>query len=172
LSQIIFSPPDEPVGLFYQKIMTKNQLTKEGHEQLVAELANLNDHADKLIAKIEEVAQPDESGEDSLASQLKAELEVVNSKIASIEEVLENFEIITGKLSTNTVQVGSQVKIKVSGNSERVFHLVGEFEADPSANKISVQSPLGLALVGKKLHDQFEVEAPAGKLTYKIVAIA
>ena len=73
--------------------MTKNQLTKEGHAQLVSELANLKDWADRLITKIEEVAQPDESGEDSLVSQLKAELEVVNSKTASIESVLENFEI-------------------------------------------------------------------------------
>jgi len=152
--------------------MTKNQLTQEGHQQLVAELSNLNNHADQLIVKIEEVAQPDESGEDSLASQLKAELEVVNNKIASLEEVLENFEIITGKNSSNTVQIGSKVKIKISGNSERVFHLVGEFEADPTANKISSQSPLGVAMMGKKVHDQFEVQAPAGKLTYKIVSIA
>jgi len=152
--------------------MTKNQLTQEGHQHLVVELADLNARADQLIAKIEEVAQPDESGEDSLASQLKAELEVVNTKISSIEEVLENFVIITGKNSSNTVQVGSKVKIKISGNSERIFHLVGEFEADPSVNKISSQSPLGLAMLGKKVHDQFDVEAPAGKLTYKIVAIA
>jgi transcription elongation factor GreA len=152
--------------------MTKNQLTKEGHAQLVAELANLNDRADQLIVKIEEVAQPDESGEDSLASQLKAELEVVNSKITSIETVLDNFEIISGNGSSSIVHIGSKVKIKISGNSERVFHLVGEFEADPTANKISVQSPLGVAMMGKKIHDQFEVEAPAGKLTYKIVSIA
>ncbi|HBP51285.1 MAG: transcription elongation factor GreA [Candidatus Shapirobacteria bacterium GW2011_GWE1_38_10] len=152
--------------------MTKNQLTKEGHAQLVTELANLNDRADQLIVKIEDVAQPDESGEDSLASQLKAELEVVNSKIASIETVLDNFEIISGNGSSTTVHIGSKVKIKISGNSERVFHLVGEFEADPAANKISSLSPLGVAMMGKKLHDQFEVEAPAGKLTYKIVAIA
>ncbi|MFA5024917.1 MAG: GreA/GreB family elongation factor [Candidatus Shapirobacteria bacterium] len=152
--------------------MTKNQLTQEGHQQLVSELANLNNRADQLIAKIEEVAQPDESGEDSLASQLKAELEVVNAKVSSIEEVLENFEIITQNRNSDIVQIGSKVKIKISGNSERVFHLVGEFEADPSANKISSQSPLGIAMIGKKVKDEFDVEAPAGKLTYKIVAIA
>lgn len=152
--------------------MTKNQLTQEGHAQLVNELADLNLKADQLIAKIEEVAQPDESGEDSLASQLKAELEVVNAKISSIEEVLENFEIITDNKSSDFVQVGSKVKIKISGNSERVFHLVGEFEADPSVNKISSLSPLGVAMMGKKVRDEFEVDAPAGKLTYKIVSIA
>ena len=152
--------------------MTKNQLTKEGHEQLVAELSDLNARADQLIAKIEEVAEPDESGEDSLATQLKAELEVINTKISSIEGVLENFEIINDKKSSDKVQVGSKVKVKVAGNSERIFHIVGELEADPAANKISSQSPLGIALIGKKIHDQFEVEAPMGKLTYKITAIA
>ncbi len=151
--------------------MTKNQLTKEGHQQLVSELAELNARADQLIAKIEEVAQPDESGEDSLASQLKAELEVVNAKISSIEDVLDNFEIITGKVSSDFIQVGSKVKVKISGNTERVFHLVGELEADPTQNKISAQSPMGIALMGKKVHEEFEVQAPAGKLTYKIVAI-
>ena len=152
--------------------MTKNQLTKEGHLQLVSELANLKAWSDRLIDKIEEVAQPDESGEDSLASQLKAELEVVNSKIASIETVLENFEIISGNNTTNTVQIGSKVKIKILGNTERTFYLVGELEADPSTNKISSLSPLGVALMGKKVNDKFEVEAPVGKLTYKIVSIA
>ncbi|MDD3998701.1 MAG: GreA/GreB family elongation factor [Candidatus Shapirobacteria bacterium] len=152
--------------------MTKNQLTKEGHSQLVSELGNLKDWADRLITKIEEVAQPDESGEDSLVSQLKAELEVVNAKISSIESVLENFEIITGKNNSSTVQIGSKVKIKVVGNSEKTFYLVGELEADPSSGKISSQSPLGLALMGKKVNEKFEVDAPAGKLTYKIVSIA
>lgn len=152
--------------------MTKNQLTKEGHQQLLTEMTELNTRADQLITKIEEVAQPDESGEDSLASQLKAELEVVNSKIAAMEEVLENFEIVSSKNSSHLVQVGSKVKVKISGSSERTFHIVGEFEADPTANKISSQSPLGVAMMGKKVRDQFEVKAPVGKLTYKIVSIA
>ncbi len=152
--------------------MNKNQLTKDGYEQLVVELKELQTKADLLVTKIEEVAQPDESGEDSLASQLKAELEVVNSKIAAIETVFENVEIISGKRSSSMVSVGSEVKIKISGKLERLFQIVSELEADPSANKISSQSPLGQALIGKKIHDEIEVDAPAGKLTYKIIAIA
>jgi len=152
--------------------MNKNQLTKDGYEQLVVELKELQAKADLLVTKIEEVAQPDESGEDSLASQLKAELEVVNSKIAAIETVFENVEIISGKRSSSMVSVGSEVKIKISGKLERLFQIVSELEADPSANKISSQSPLGQALIGKKIHDEIEVDAPAGKLTYKIMAIA
>lgn len=152
--------------------MNKNQLTAAGFQKMQIELKELQAKADELIAKIEEVAQPDESGEDSLASQLKAELEVVNSKIAAFEEVLENYEIVSENTSSNVVQIGSKVKVKIANSSERIFSLVGEFEADPTANKISSQSPLGVALMGKKLHDEFEVEAPVGKLTYKIVSIA
>lgn len=152
--------------------MNKNQLTAAGFQKMQIELKELQAKADELIAKIEEVAQPDESGEDSLASQLKAELEVVNSKIAAFEEVLENYEIVSENTSSNVVQIGSKVKVKIANSSERIFSLVGEFEADPAANKISSQSPLGVALMGKKLHDEFEVEAPVGKLTYKIVSIA
>ncbi|MEL7666064.1 MAG: GreA/GreB family elongation factor [Candidatus Shapirobacteria bacterium] len=150
----------------------KNQLTKDGFQQLSQELKKLTQRADNLIIKIEEVAQPDESGEDSLASQLKAELEVVNSKIIAIEEVLENHEIISeNKKVSDKVGVGSKVKIKISNNGERTFYIVDELEADPSINKISLSSPLGVAMMGKKIGDQFEVDAPVGKLIYKIIAI-
>lgn len=152
--------------------MAKNQLTPEGKKQLTADLKALSLRADELIKKIEEVAQPDESGEDSLAVQLKAELEVVNSKIATLEEALENHEIISKPRSKSKVDLGSKVKIKIRGNGERTFYIVGEFEADPSQNKISSTSPLGLAMMGKKVKDEFEVNAPAGKLIYKIIAIA
>ena len=150
----------------------KNQLTKDGFQQLSQELKKLTQRADNLIIKIEEVAQPDESGEDSLASQLKAELEVVNSKIIAIEEVLENHEIISeNKKVSDKVEVGSKVKIKISNNGERTFYIVDELAADPSINKISLSSPLGVAMMGKKIGDQFEVDAPIGKLIYKIIAI-
>jgi len=151
--------------------MSKQQLTSEGFRQLQAELVELQAKADHLVGQIEEVAQPDESGEDGLASQLKAELEVVNSKITAIEEALENSEIISGSISKKAVSLGHKVKIKISGKAEKEFHIVSELEADPSANKISDQSPLGQALIGKKLNDEIEVEAPIGKLTYKIVSI-
>lgn len=150
----------------------KNQLTKDGFQQLSQELKKLTQRADNLIIKIEEVAQPDESGEDSLVTQLKAELEVVNSKIIAIDEVLENHEIISeNKKASDKVEVGSKVKIKISSNGERTFYIVDELEADPSINKISLSSPLGVAMIGKKVGDQFEVEAPVGKLIYKIIAI-
>lgn len=151
--------------------MTKQQLTKEGLQKLQQELAKLNQKASELVDRLEEVAQPDESGEDSLASQLKAELEVVNDKISGYEEVLANVEIITVKNSKNNVTVGSTIKVEISGKTKKEFRLVSEFEADPETNKISDQSPLGIALLGKKIGQKFDIDAPAGKLTYKIISI-
>lgn len=152
--------------------MPKTQLTKEGLEKLKQELATLNQKASELVDKIEEVAQPDESGEDSLASQLKAELEVVNEKIAGYEEALDNIEIVKNNVSKTSVVVGSTVKVKIAGKTDKTFNIVSEFESDPTSNKISDQSPLGIAMLGKKVNQVFEIDAPVGKLTYKIVSIS
>jgi len=66
--------------------------------------------------------------------------------------------------------LGCRVTVEVHGQ-KGVFHLVGEWEADPASQKISHESPLGKALLGRKVGDQVEVEAPVGKLVYSVVAI-
>ena len=149
----------------------KNLLTQQGYTSLVEQLNDLKKKQEHLITQIEDVAQPDESGEDGLATQLKEELEVVNDKIDSLETVLEDAVIITGDCKRNQVEVGCTVKIKISGNSTKEFSIVTHLEADPNVNKISDQSPLGVALLGKKINDKVEVSAPAGKIIYKIVSI-
>lgn len=151
--------------------MTKQILTQEGFNKLKSELEILNQKASQLVDRLEEVAQPDESGEDSLASQLKAELEVVNAKITGYEEALANVEIVSGNVSKTNVNVGSTVKIEISGKTQKEFQLVSEFEADPTTNKISDQSPLGVALLGKKIGEEFQIDAPVGKLTYRVISI-
>ena len=153
--------------------MSKTYLTEEGFQKLSEELSILKTKKDHLISQIEEVAQPDESGEDGLATQLKEELEVVNDKIDQIENSLEMAQIITNKAGKKSiVEVGTVVKIKIASNNTKEFSIVSHIEADPTQNKISDQSPLGQALLGKKLNDEVEVEAPVGKITYKIVAIS
>ncbi len=149
----------------------KRLLTKEGYNQLTQQLVELKKKQDHLISQIEDVAQPDESGEDSLVTQLKEELELTNNKIDEIEESLEVSEIISDNVSSDSVQVGSKVKIKVS-SSTKEFHIVSHLESDPASSKISDQSPLGKALIGKKINDEIEVDAPVGKIVYKVVSIS
>ena len=149
----------------------KNLLTQDGYSSLVEQLSDLKKKQEHLITQIEDVAQPDESGEDGLATQLKEELEVINDKIDNLETALEDVKIISGECSRDQVEVGCRVKIKITGNLMKEFNIVSHLEADPMANKISDQSPLGVALIGKKIDDLVEVSAPAGKITYKIVSI-
>jgi transcription elongation factor GreA len=149
----------------------KNLLTKEGYSSLLEQLNELKKKQEHLITQIEDVAQPDESGEDGLVTQLKEELEVVNDNIDNLEVALEDAKIISGDCKRNQVEVGCKVKIKVSGNLTKEFNIVTHLEADPNLNKISDQSPLGVALLGKKINDKVEVSAPAGVITYKIVSI-
>ena len=152
--------------------MNKTLLTQEGYQKLVVELSELKQKQTRLVTQIEEVAQPDESGEDGLATQLKDELEVITGKIEKIEQALEVAEIVNSKAKSDIVQIGTTVKIKIMGNSEKEFSIVSHLESDPATNKISDQSPLGQALIGRKINDQVEVEAPVGKITYKIIAIS
>ena len=149
---------------------SKRLLTKEGYTQLTQQLVELKKKQDHLISQIEDVAQPDESGEDGLVTQLKEELELTNNKIDEIEESLEISEIISDKVTSDSIQVGSRVKIKVS-SSTKEFHIVSHLESDPASSKISDQSPLGKALIGKKINDEIEVDAPVGKIIYKVVSI-
>jgi len=151
---------------------SKMQLTKDGYLRITEELSDLKSKRDLLINRIEEVSQLDESGEDGLTVQLKEELEMILAKIEKLEEAVETAQIINGAVDNSFVQVGCKVKIKISGNLHKEFNIVSELEADPTANKISDKSPLGLALIGKKLNDEVQVEAPVGKITYKIVSIA
>ena len=148
----------------------KNLLTKSGQQDLEKQLVELKKKQEHLITQIEDVAQPDESGEDGLASQLKEELEVTNNKIDEIEEMLENSQVVSDKTTFDSIQVGCKVKVKIA-NTTKEFSIVNQLESDPTLNKISDQSPLGKALVGKKVGDEIEVDAPVGKIIYKIVSI-
>jgi transcription elongation factor GreA len=150
----------------------KTLLTQAGYQQLTKELIDLKARRDRLIAQIEEVAQPDESGEDILAIQLKEELGVLIEKIELLQDTLESAKIITSSPPNSCIQIGSRIKIRVAGSTLREFHLVSHLESDPATNKISDKSPLGRALLGKKVNDLIEVEAPVGRLTYKVISIS
>jgi transcription elongation factor GreA len=150
----------------------KTFLTQDGLEKLVSELDELKQKREYSIAQLEEVSQPDESGEDGLSTQIKEEVEVLNSKIEEIENAIRTAEIITdNNKKSNIVELGSHVKIKLSSDITKEFYIVSHLESDPSQNKISDQSPLGKALMGKKEKEEIEIDAPAGRLTYKIVSI-
>jgi transcription elongation factor GreA len=154
--------------------MDKKQfyVTQKGLEELKSELENLQKK--KRAEVVERVASARSMGDLSENSEYhaaKEELSLVDGRIEELEDIIKKVQIIKeDKKGSKVIQLGSQVTIKVSGKEE-VFSLVGEWEADPHEKKISHESPLGKALIGRKPGDKVEVEAPAGKITYNILKI-
>ena len=94
---------------------------------------------------------------------------MVDGRIAELEELLQSAKVVQIKKS-GAIDIGCKVTLHIKGKKE-VYTVVGEWEADPAQKKISHESPLGKALLGKKVGDHAEVEAPAGKILYKILHI-
>jgi transcription elongation factor GreA len=101
------------------------------------------------------------------------ELSFIDGRIDELEELLKQAVLIVengSKTSNHVIKLGSKVTLTVKGKKE-IFMVVGEWEADPKDKKISHESPLGKALIGKKVGEKVEVEAPAGKVLYTIVSV-
>lgn len=152
----------------------KTQLTKKGYETLKSELDQLVDSKrPKLVERLSYARQQGDLSENSDYINAKEELEFLDGRIAELGDVLRNASVVNGdsKNINGGVSVGTQVTVKVNGQ-KHTFSIVGEWEADPVNKKISPESPLGMALVGKKVGEKAEVEAPAGKVVYEILEIA
>jgi transcription elongation factor GreA len=146
------------------------KLTKEGLEALRNELAALRDvQRPKLVERLANARSQGDLSENSDYQSAREELEFLDGRIEELEEVIKTASVANVS-KADGVDVGTKVTVKADG-SKVVFNIVGEWEADPANKKISSESPLGKALVGKKVGDRVEVEAPAGKLTYEILAI-
>jgi len=152
--------------------MTKQtQLTKEGLETLKIELSGLVEKKrPQLVERLSFARSQGDLAENNDYQNAKDELEFLDGRIAELEEVIRTAVVVCGNGKKNAVDLGTKVTLKVNGK-EHVFNIVGEWEADPVAKKISHTSPLGMALVGKRVGDSVDVEAPAGKLNYEILAI-
>lgn len=150
----------------------KVYLTKQGLEDLKKEFDLLN--KTKKPEAIERVAATRVVGElveNSDYTQAKQDLAYYEGRIQELEEVLGRATIIQDSCAKHK-QVGLGCKVTVKTDSKKaIFHLVGEWEADPLNQKISHESPLGQALLGKKIGEKVEIDAPAGKLTYTILSI-
>ncbi len=148
-------------------------LTSEGFLELETELNELkNVKRPEIIEAIKDArAQGDlsENADYDAARNAQAEVE---ARIKEIEYMLNNAKIIE-KAGNHTVGLGSTVTIEyVDDEEEEVYNIVGSMEADPFENKISNESPIGKAIIGKKEGDIIDVESPTGSYKIKIVKLA
>jgi transcription elongation factor GreA len=146
-------------------------LTKEGVEELKTELSELVAQRGPIAERIKTAREFGDLSENAEYSSARQEQERVESRIAEIENILQNVEIIKKPKGDSKVQLGSLVKLKGDGTTKE-FRIVGTVEADPLNGKISDESPIGQALLGKKEGENVEIKMPAEITLYKIVNIA
>ncbi|KKS98756.1 MAG: transcription elongation factor GreA, transcription elongation factor GreA [Candidatus Gottesmanbacteria bacterium GW2011_GWA2_43_14] len=153
--------------------MTLNQqivLTKDGVKQLTEEYDELlNQKRPVAVERLANARSEGDLTENSEYTAAKQDLAFIDGRLTELKLILSEAKIVVSH-SKKKVDVGCKVTLHVNGKREH-FTIVGEWEADPMQKKISHSSPLGKALLGKKPGDKVEVEAPVGKILYKILHI-
>ena len=159
----------------YIKMAKKVLLTNEGLQKLQDELDNLKTVRRKENTAALKVAKSfGDLSENSEYDEAKNEQAEIEARIAEIENMLKNVEIIDeDDVATDMVSIGAKVEVKDLDDGEVAEYLiVGSTEADPMKGKISDESPLGNSLLGHKIGEVVVVEAPMGKLEYEILNIS
>lgn len=152
----------------------KYVMTYEGVKKLEEELEYLKTVKRKEITqKIKVALSFGDLSENSEYDEAKNEQAFVEGRIIQLENMLKNATIVDeNKMPADTVNVGSIVKVKdFEFNDEEEFIIVGSAEADPLENKISNESPVGKALIGKKAGEKVEVIVPDGISKYEIISV-
>ncbi len=145
-------------------------LTKEKFDEFTKELAELKSVKRKEIANSLAYAKSlGDLSENAEFHDARDEQADVEDRIAKLEELLKTASIVSGNHS-GVVNVGSQVTVEKDGN-KFTYNIVGSEEADPVSNKISVKSPFGQSIIGKKKGEEISFIAPNGELVYKLVDI-
>ena len=154
--------------------MKEYRITQEGYEKLLKDLDSLVRVKRKEIA--ERLKEAKSAGGD-LSENLeyeyaKNEQAFVEGRIEQINDILQNYVIVEKKVNKDTIDIGSVVVVRDSDlNKNRKFEIVSSIEAEPSQMKISDESPLGSALLGKKIKDEVTVKTPGKIFRLKIIDI-
>ena len=149
--------------------------TQKGYQELIDELHYLkHEKREKIKNDIAVARSFGDLSENSEYDEARNEQAKVEARIAELEVLIENAEIVDeSNLDTSVVNIGSIVKVMdTDANEEIEYHIVGSNETNPFENKISVESPVGTALNGKKAGDKVEVLAPRGSIVLEILSVS
>jgi transcription elongation factor GreA len=151
---------------------TTTYLTLEGKLKLEAELEDLKTNKRRELAeRLNFAIKQGDLSENADYITAKEEQAFLEGRIRTVENMLRHVTIIEEQ-SGGEVRLGSRVKVLEAGiDEDELFSIVGAAEANPLEGKISNESPLGKALLGKHIGDEVEVEAPNGRIKFKIVEI-
>lgn len=145
-------------------------MSQEKLDELKNEQQNLkNTTIPEIAQRIDDARQLGDLSENAEYHAARDEMAWAQTRVKEIQHLIDSAEIIKDS-NDGTVNIGSSIKVKVN-KDEREYTIVGAQEADPLSGKISNESPLGSAFLGKKKGDKVDVELPAGVQTYKILSV-
>ena len=151
--------------------MKKYQLTKQGYDNLRKEYEELKTiKRTQAVKRLQTARSMGDLSENREYTAAKEGLAFVEGRIQEIEELLKNVEVIQNNSRNSIIALGSQVTVQINNHKE-ILQIVGEFETDPLNKKLSSTSPIGKALIGRKVGEEIEIQVPDGKLKYKILQI-
>jgi transcription elongation factor GreA len=148
-------------------------MTREGLERLQAELAELEGRRPRLLTAIREAREKGDLSENAEYHAAREDLALTEQRISSLKEKIGNAQLVDpARIGGDAVTFGATVRVlNLDDQEEEEFTLVGEGEADPFLNRILTTSPVGNALLTKKVGEVAEAPAPKGRLRFKILSI-
>ncbi len=146
------------------------QITEGGKKELEAELSDLVSRRSSIADKIAAARDYGDLSENAEYDAAREEQGIVETRITEIEDILQNHSIIQASKG-GTVGIGSTVVLK-NGAKEMTYQVVGSVEADPMNGKISDESPIGQALIGKKVGEEVVIKTPKGETSYQVVTVS
>jgi len=152
--------------------MKKVQFTQEGLDKLKVELGQLKGSSrEKAVVRLQTARSMGDLSENSEYAAAKEDLAFIEGRIRELETLLKNAEVIkNGHSNGGQIGIGDKVTVE-SQKVKNEYHIVGEFEANPLEKKLSITSPIGKSLLGRRVGEHIEVNVPAGRITYTIVDI-
>ena len=154
--------------------MRETVLTPEGYERLKEEIEYLSTTKRREVAeRIKQAREFGDIAENSEYDDAKNEQAMLEHRIAQLEERLRNARVVeAGETPTGVVGIGTRVRLKdLDANETIEYTIVGSAEANPAEHKLSNESPVGRAIIGRKKGETVEVAAPRGSIKYKIVDV-
>jgi transcription elongation factor GreA len=148
------------------------RLTQAGADELKAEQAKLIAQRGPLADRIRRARELGDLSENAEYQSAREDQDRLEGRISELEYVLQNMQLIKKPPTNGHVRLGSMVKLKSASGAAKQFQVVGTIEADPLHGKISDESPIGKALLGKKEGDKAEIKTPSETIIYKIIDIS
>lgn len=148
------------------------RLTQEGAQELRKELKVLVGQRKDVAERIKSARELGDLSENAEYQTAREEQDRMETRVSELEHILQNLSIIKKPSGNGSVKLGSTVKLKSPDGKAKEFQIVGTMEADPLSGKISDESPIGKALIGKKEGDKAEIKLGPELVAYKITSIS